>query len=216
MRAESGVLGKVVLICLAGIAAIAGIVIWLKAPGVVIEGVALIGFVVLAGLLAILLLVLKRPELAAAQGVEVLSATIRTPIWNPVEKNHDLSLRRSDMEQNFTKLLRPEGPVCRCLHIGLSWRDPAEMGRVAIKDDARSAIEEASETKDWLAYGGNCWLVITELSQEDWCHRLKPLLSSSLDLFIYEVANLPESDGRADPHLWVWFRKERLGLLSHR
>jgi hypothetical protein len=90
----------------------------------------------------------------------------------------------------------------RYLHIGIHWN-----GR-PLTDAIHKLVTAPSAAEDWFMYGGNCWIVYTTHTQTEWGEYIRPHISEST-LLIYEVVNLPYSNGSATPGLWEWFNRVR-------
>jgi hypothetical protein len=91
--------------------------------------------------------------------------------------------------------------IKRYLHIGFIWKSGSKADTIA------PLIE--NNVDDWFKYGGNCWLVYTKYDQSQWTEFLSKHIAPNDSFAIYEVTNLPKSNGRLAPKLWEWFNKPR-------
>ena len=94
----------------------------------------------------------------------------------------------------------------RYLHIGFVWGSG-----VAAANKVAPIIESDENVDDWFKYGGNCWIVYTRYDQSAWSDVLRKHIDPQKDyLMIYELTNLPSSNGSLPANMWDWFNRQRL------
>lgn len=85
------------------------------------------------------------------------------------------------------------------LHVAFQY---AEDRRI---QDWESVFDTAD---DWLRYAGNCWILYTSLSPEEWYNRIKPHLKESERFLICELV-IGNRQGWMNQFAWEWLNKLR-------
>ena len=89
------------------------------------------------------------------------------------------------------------------LHIGINW------GSYVRNEEIHNLITAEGAVEDWFRYGNNCWIIYTAYTQTQWAEHLTPHIGVGASLIIYEVANLPQTNGLLPPGSWEWFTRLR-------
>lgn len=88
----------------------------------------------------------------------------------------------------------------RYWHIGFTWTGPAKL------QELRPIFDLA---EDWLAYGGNNWLIYTNEGIEKWYGWLGAVLGPEDGVLIIEVKEPLFGVGRMPQFVWNWVNRDR-------
>ncbi len=68
----------------------------------------------------------------------------------------------------------------------------------------------ASLSEDWIRYAGNCWIVWTANSPEEWLRAFQPKLGIKDKMLILELSSGQEPNGYLPEWIWHWLFKNRI------
>ena len=84
--------------------------------------------------------------------------------------------------------------------------------------DARelSALEGVfNSAESWLRYGAGCWVLWTDESEKEWCHRIENAIASENKRSLVCKLNSEGGSGWLSQSAWSWLRDKEYQLAQY-